>query len=127
MSSEGKLDIYLDGSCAFCQWSRARIEPWDRDGRLRFLNYNDPLIAAAVPYSMEELGREMHPGSPDGTWLTGFDAWVKILRALPGAGVAGPAGERAAAALAGARHIRLDRAAPYADSRRARALQLGEL
>jgi predicted DCC family thiol-disulfide oxidoreductase YuxK len=84
MSSEAKLDIYLDGSCAFCQWSRARIEPWDRHGRLRFLDYNDPLVAAGVPYSLEELSSEMHLRSPDGTWSAGFAAWVKILRALPG-------------------------------------------
>ena len=84
MGEQDKLDIYMDGSCAFCQWSRARIEPWDTRGRLRFEDYNDPQVAATVPYSAEELDREMHVRLPDGSWAAGFEAWVAILRALPG-------------------------------------------
>jgi len=84
MAAEPKLEIYLDGSCALCEWSRAHIEPWDTRGRLRFLDYNDPDVAAKSPYSREELGREMHLRTPDGTWTAGFAAWVRILRVLPG-------------------------------------------
>ncbi len=84
MPGEAKLDIYMDGSCAFCQWARARIEPWDTQKRLRFLDYNDPLVAESTPYSLDELGREMHLRVPEGPWTAGFDAWVRILRALPG-------------------------------------------
>jgi predicted DCC family thiol-disulfide oxidoreductase YuxK len=84
MSSEAKLDIYLDGNCAFCQWARARIEPWDTHGRLRFVDYNDPLIAATAPYTLDELDREMHLRLQDGRWSAGFSAWVEILRVLPG-------------------------------------------
>lgn len=83
MVAEPKLDIYLDGSCAFCQWSRARMEPWDTRGRLCFLDYNDPHVAAEVPYSREELASEMHLREPDGQWTAGFAAWVRILRVLP--------------------------------------------
>ena len=83
MAAEPKLEIYLDGSCAFCQWFRAQIEPWDTRGRLRFLDYNDPRVAAQTPYTLEELGREMHLREPDGTWTRGFTAWVRILRVLP--------------------------------------------
>lgn len=84
MSSEPKLDIYMDGSCAFCQWARARMEPWDTRGRLRFVDYNDAEVAASTPYTLDELDREMHLRLPDGTWFAGFDAWVQILRVLPG-------------------------------------------
>ena len=84
MSNELKLDIYMDGSCAFCQWSRARLQIWDTHSRLHFVDYNDPEIAARAPYTLEELDREMHLRSPDGNWSAGFAAWVKILRVLPG-------------------------------------------
>jgi predicted DCC family thiol-disulfide oxidoreductase YuxK len=84
MAAKPKLEIYLDGSCAFCQWTRARIEPWDTHARLRFRDYNDPEIAASTPFSREELAREMHLRTPDGNWSAGFDAWVLILCALPG-------------------------------------------
>jgi predicted DCC family thiol-disulfide oxidoreductase YuxK len=86
MAAEPKLEIYLDASCPFCQWSRARIEPWDTRNRLRFLDYNDPQVASSAPFPPEELAREMHLRAPDGVWSAGFDAWVRILRVLPGLG-----------------------------------------
>lgn len=83
MASPAKYDVLLDGGCAFCQWTRARIEPFDTARRLRFLDYNDPEVAAGTPFSREKLDREMHVRAPDGTWSAGFAAWVVILRALP--------------------------------------------
>src|SRR5665213_2914780 len=82
MVDDKNLYIYYDGRCAFCQWARARIEPWDTRHRLRFIDYND-LEAGATPYSAEELSREMHVRSPDGRWRAGFAAWIRILRVLP--------------------------------------------
>ena len=84
MADQGKLDIYMDAGCAFCRWSRARIEPWDTRARLLFEDYNDPQVTATVPYSPEELDREMHVRLPDGRWAAGFQAWTEILRVLPG-------------------------------------------
>jgi predicted DCC family thiol-disulfide oxidoreductase YuxK len=84
MATEPRLDIYFDAGCAFCQWSRARVEPWDTHNRLHFLDCNDPEVAASAPYSREQLGLEMHVRGPDGAWSTGFAAWVCILRVLPG-------------------------------------------
>jgi predicted DCC family thiol-disulfide oxidoreductase YuxK len=83
MASPAKYDVLLDGACPFCQWTRARIEPFDTAGRLRFLDYNDPEVAAQAPFTREELDREMHVRVPDGAWSAGFAAWVVILRAMP--------------------------------------------
>jgi predicted DCC family thiol-disulfide oxidoreductase YuxK len=83
MPAEKNLDIYYDGSCGFCQWSRGIIEPWDTRGRLRFLDYNEPEIAALTGLTPDELGREMHVRGPDGAWAAGYAAWVRILRVLP--------------------------------------------
>jgi predicted DCC family thiol-disulfide oxidoreductase YuxK len=76
-------DIFLDGSCSFCRWTRAWIEPYDSRGRLRFLDYNDPSIGGQTPYSRAELESEMRVRTPDGIWLTGFEAWLAVLCALP--------------------------------------------
>jgi predicted DCC family thiol-disulfide oxidoreductase YuxK len=83
MPQLAKYDIFLDGSCSFCQWSRAKIEPFDSAAQLRFLDYNDPLIAAEAPFPRADLDREMHLRTPDGKWLQGFEAWLAILRVLP--------------------------------------------
>ena len=47
---------------------RARVEPFDTNDRLHFLDYNDAAVAAQTPFSREELDREMHVRAPDGTW-----------------------------------------------------------
>lgn len=83
MSQTAKYEIFLDGSCSFCRWSRAKIEPYDSDGRLQFLDYNDPAVGAQAPFPRAELDREMHMRTPDGKWLRGFEAWQAMLRVLP--------------------------------------------
>jgi predicted DCC family thiol-disulfide oxidoreductase YuxK len=76
-------DIFMDGSCSFCQWTRTKIEPFDSGLRLRFLDYNDPSVAAQAPFPRAELDREMHVRTPDGSWKKGFEAWLVLLRVLP--------------------------------------------
>jgi predicted DCC family thiol-disulfide oxidoreductase YuxK len=83
MEKSTTYDIFMDGSCSFCRWTRAKIEPYDSDSRLRFLDYNDPAVAAQAPFSPDELSREMHVRTPDGSWKKGFEAWVVLLRVLP--------------------------------------------
>jgi predicted DCC family thiol-disulfide oxidoreductase YuxK len=83
MLQTAKYDIYMDGSCSFCRWTQAKVEPYDSGSRLRFLDYNDPAVAAQAPFSRGELDREMHVRTPDGVWLKGFAAWVALLRVLP--------------------------------------------
>ena len=78
-----KYDVFMDGGCAFCQWARARIEPFDTGERLNFLDYNDPAVAAQAPYSREALDREIHVRAPDGVWHAGFAAWVVLLLTMP--------------------------------------------
>jgi predicted DCC family thiol-disulfide oxidoreductase YuxK len=76
-------EIFMDGSCSFCRWTQAKIEPYDSRSRLRFLDYNDPAVAAQAPFSRGELDNEMHVRTPDGSWLKGFEAWLALLRVLP--------------------------------------------
>ena len=83
MPSNSTYDVFMDGSCSFCRWSQAKVEPYDTHGRVRFLDYNDPAVAAKAPFSRDELAAEMHVRTPEGAWLKGFEAWVALLRALP--------------------------------------------
>src|SRR5665213_687607 len=83
MTQTTTYDIFMDGSCSFCRWSQAMIEPYDSGSRLRFLDYNDPTVAGQASFPRAELDREMHVRTPDGTWLQGFEAWLALLRVLP--------------------------------------------
>ncbi len=83
MEQTPKYEILLDGSCAFCEWVRARVEPYDTQARVQFLDYNDPEIAARTPFPRNELDDEMHVRTPDGAWLRGYPAWLAVLRVLP--------------------------------------------
>ncbi len=83
MPQTATYDIFVDGSCSFCRWTRAKVEPFDTRSRLRFLDYNDPEIAAQAPFPRNDLDQEMHVRTPEGAWLRGFEAWLAILRVLP--------------------------------------------
>jgi predicted DCC family thiol-disulfide oxidoreductase YuxK len=83
MPESAKYDIFLDGACSFCRWSRAKIEPFDTAGRVQFLDYNDPAVAAQSPFPRNVLDQEMHMRTPEGKWLRGFEAWLVLLRVLP--------------------------------------------
>ncbi len=63
---------------------RARVEPYDRDGRIEWLDYNDTdVLERAAPHTLEELAAEMHARTADGRWTKGFRAWIEVLRGLP--------------------------------------------
>jgi predicted DCC family thiol-disulfide oxidoreductase YuxK len=83
MNAAPKLEVFVDGSCPFCQAVQARITPWDRNARLRFVDYHDPEIAQHASFSSDELDAQMHVLAPDGSWHVGFDGWAAILRVLP--------------------------------------------
>jgi predicted DCC family thiol-disulfide oxidoreductase YuxK len=83
MPQTSTYDIFMDGSCSFCRWTQQQVQPYDTNARLRFVDYNDPSIAAQAPFSREDLDNEMHVRTPEGTWLKGFAAWQVLLLVLP--------------------------------------------
>ena len=78
-----QLQIYTDGACDFCRALRAKVEPYDTRGLLRFLDYNDSDVAATTPFSREELAEQMHVRTPEGRWVKGYFGWIAILKVLP--------------------------------------------
>ena len=85
MSDAARLQVLTDGDCPLCRWSRAQVEPRDRERRIEWLNYRAPEVIERVapPYTFEELNREMHVRTTDGRWLGGYEAWLELVRALP--------------------------------------------
>ncbi len=81
-----QLEVYTDGLCPLCQWMRARVEPFDRDGRLEWLDLNSPeALSRAAPHTHAQLAEEMYTRrKADGAWSKGFFAWIEVLRLLPG-------------------------------------------
>ena len=84
LAQSGKLDVYTDGQCNLCRWMRARVEPLDRDQRINWLDYNDPVILQrAAPHTREQMAEEMHARTPDRRWTKGYFAWIEVIRVLP--------------------------------------------
>jgi predicted DCC family thiol-disulfide oxidoreductase YuxK len=83
MSGEGKLEVFLDGSCPFCRAVQQRVEQFDTDQRLKFVDYNDPAVAARAPFPRARLGQEMHVHAADGFWHVGYFGWMAVLHELP--------------------------------------------
>lgn len=79
------LEVYTDGQCPLCQWMRARIEPFDREQKLEWLDLNSPeALHRAAPHTHTELATEMYVRrKTDGAWAKGFFAWIEVLRVLP--------------------------------------------
>lgn len=77
----GKVTIYHDGRCPFCQWSQHRAERYDRDRRLEFRDYH--LYGSETPFSPAEFNREMHVQTLDGGWHIGYFGWIEIMKVLP--------------------------------------------
>lgn len=81
--AKSRLEVYTDFECPLCQWMRSRVEPFDRDKRIDWMNYRDPEVLERAPYSFEEMNEEMHARRADGRWSSGYDAWVEVTRVLP--------------------------------------------
>ncbi|MGB8510163.1 MAG: DUF393 domain-containing protein [Pyrinomonadaceae bacterium] len=84
MEQSSHIEVYTDGQCPLCRWSRARVEPFDREGRIVWYDLNDPeSLNRAAPHTFAELNTEMHVRRADGSWSKGFYGWLDVLRVLP--------------------------------------------
>lgn len=60
------------------------MEPFDRDGRIEWLDFNDPeVLERAAPRTWTQMAEEMHVRDADGTWSKGYFGWIAVLRVLP--------------------------------------------
>ncbi len=84
MEQTSHIEVYTDGQCPLCRWSRARIEPFDRDARIEWYDFNEvDALRRAAPRTYAEMAEEMHVRRADGTWSKGFAGWLDVLAVLP--------------------------------------------
>ena len=84
MTNNKRIEVYTDGNCSLCRWTRARVEPLDRDHRIEWLDYNDPnILEGAAPLTREAMAEEIHVRRFDGSWFKGYFAWMEVIRVLP--------------------------------------------
>jgi predicted DCC family thiol-disulfide oxidoreductase YuxK len=85
MTDISQLEVYTDGQCPLCRWTRARVEPLDTAHRLAWFDYHDPAaLKRAAPHTPQELAAEMHVRrQKDGAWRKGYWAWLEVLGVLP--------------------------------------------
>jgi predicted DCC family thiol-disulfide oxidoreductase YuxK len=84
LATQPKIEVYTDGQCKLCSWTRARVEPLDRNHRLEWLDYNDPEnLKRAAPHTHKEMAEQMHVRPADGHWYKGYFAWIELVRVLP--------------------------------------------
>lgn len=77
--------LLWDGSCGFCQRWVARVERWDRAGRIETLKARDrSKYPELLRIADDDLDHAMHLALPDGRIFAGGRAVPALLRLLPG-------------------------------------------
>jgi predicted DCC family thiol-disulfide oxidoreductase YuxK len=85
MTDLPRLTVLFDGACSLCRASVARVRPFDREGRIEFLDLHDPSSIRRFPnLDREEAMRSMQAVDKLGRIHTGADAWAQIGLELPG-------------------------------------------
>ena len=77
------IEIWIDGDCAVCRRSEQWCSARDPRGRLTFVDLHTA-NHENFPGSPDALMEMVHVRLPDGTVITGFDAWRHILVELDG-------------------------------------------
>lgn len=80
-----ELTVLYDGSCGLCRASVARVRPFDRRGRVEFLDLQDLSTEKRFPQIDREIAmRWMQAVDAHGRVWSGTDAWAHIGQLLPG-------------------------------------------
>jgi predicted DCC family thiol-disulfide oxidoreductase YuxK len=69
------LTLYFDSACPFCRREMARLQRWDRSGRLAFSDIAAPgFDPAPLGVPLQAMQRELHGMRADGAMRVGTDA-----------------------------------------------------
>ncbi len=77
------FEVFTDGACELCRRSRIWAERRDRHHRIRWVDFRRT-ADDELPVPPDALALEMWTREPDGTLLSGYAAWRRVLAALPG-------------------------------------------
>ncbi len=80
---QAELEVFFDGGCPLCRREVNLLARWDRRGKIRFTNIDDPAFSAtAIGTSQSQLMAEMHGRLPDGTWIKGVEVFRRMYAAV---------------------------------------------
>ncbi len=83
--STSQVTVYFDGACHLCSREIEHYRQKDLERRLRFIDISLPAFSAETEgLDPVQVQRVMHVRLPDGTLVTGVDAFVEIWKVLPG-------------------------------------------
>ena len=79
-SKEGRFEIFFDGQCPLCKREIDLVRWMDRKSQnLLLTDIAAPDFSApSVGKTLDELHREIHGRSPDGTWFVGVDVFRQM-------------------------------------------------
>ena len=79
------VTVYFDGACHLCSREIEHYRDKDQSGKLCFVDISLPSFdAPTVGLDRQLVQKLMHVRLPDGTMVTGVDAFVAIWNVLPG-------------------------------------------
>ena len=79
--------VIYDGACGFCRRWVARLQRWDRKGRLDYLPLQDPRAEEVSGRRRAALADAAHVVLPSGETLAGAAAFRAVCAFLPGGAV----------------------------------------
>ena len=78
-----EIEVFFDGGCPLCLREIRLLKRWDRRGRIKFTDLQEPSFAAAdIGKSHDELMARMQGRLPDGTWVTGVEVFRRMYSAV---------------------------------------------
>ena len=81
--NSSEIEVFFDGGCPLCVREISLLRTWDRRGRIKFTDIDDPAFATTdVGKSYDELMKQMHGRLADGTWVTGVDVFRRMYAAV---------------------------------------------
>lgn len=80
----GRLTVYYDGACPLCSAEIGHYETREGADRLQFVNVAEPDAQIGPGIDPEAALRRFHVRRPDGTLLSGAEAFTEIWDTLPG-------------------------------------------
>ena len=83
MSSNPSLTVLFDADCGFCARCAMVLQRLDPNHHLAFLPLQDAASVLTDAPSREELTMTLHVRDPDGRWVRGGAACLRIAAALP--------------------------------------------
>ncbi len=78
-----RLTVLFDADCGFCEWSSEVVARLDRHRAIRFVPLSKAAAVLPGALPVETLLASMHAVTPDGVWLRGGEAWLRIMALVP--------------------------------------------